>query len=299
MTLMLNEGCEDCTGKDWTRADLSQSRLNTWLDCRQKYTYQYIERLERQNKVFLPQGQIVHHALEVFINDHQKGLNPPIDYYLMEMETMWITEIEKGSLYDNNGNQLTEKQTEGALNDCKRWVTNFIIAVQEGDFTDYDLTKVVAAELDVRRQIPGTDFYLRGKIDWVVDMSGPTAKLADLKTASTHWMGAWTQNKADTQLQATTYGWISGLPLEFTYVVLYKTKEGEKPKIETHVTRRDQRDYSMLETTVRSFLRDTNYPSHEGFEPFPQTDGGTKYAHCGKLCDFKTQCKEQFFSHEE
>jgi len=291
----MSDGTEDCTGKPWTRADLSQSRIGTWKDCKLKYHFQYIERLARKNKVFFPQGQVVHYAIEKLIDDHQKGLNPPVDYYLMELETMWQTEIEKGELYDNKGKKLTAKQVEKALADCKRWVSNFIIAVQNGDFKDYDLKKVKAAELDIRRQIPGTNLYVRGKVDWVEQMNGSAAKMADLKTASTHWMGAWTQNKADIQLQATTYGWIAGIPLEFTYVVIYKTDEGKDPKFETLVTRRDERDYVVFMNMVQAFLRDTNYQNgHDGFTPYPEPEP-TKYGHCGKLCDFKDECYKRYY----
>ena len=38
--------------------------------------------------------------------------------------------------------------------------------------------------------------FIRGKIDWVIDLEGDVARLADLKTASTHWMGQWSDTKA-------------------------------------------------------------------------------------------------------
>ena len=68
----------------------------------------------------------------------------------------------------------------------------------------------------------GPETFVRGYIDWVVDVDGPVAKLADLKTANPNPRWGWSDNKANAQLQATAYGYLTGKTTEFDYIVIPK-----------------------------------------------------------------------------
>ena len=116
----------------------------------------------------------------------------------MKMEECWLDELSKegGEIYDNKGNILTTMQLSKALAECERWFTMYYMAAKNNEIPDFDPSCVKETELDIMREVVHykhgpLGVSLRGKVDWAIDLDGPVAKLADLKTASTHWMGRW------------------------------------------------------------------------------------------------------------
>ena len=120
---------------------------------------------------------------------------------------------------------------------------------------------------------------IRGKIDWVIDLDGDVARLADLKIASTHWMGQWSDTKASSQLQATAYGYAIGT-LDFSSdMVIPKASAKDAPstKLEHYRTKRGEKHYAALEDIVWNFIQQTDVLNdYENFTPFPNPDP-TKY----------------------
>ena len=291
-------------GMKWKNIHLSPSKIGTWLTCTMMFYYNYIRRIPRKSKVFFPQGTVIHYAVELLQNDLAAGKEPDYDYYLMKMEECWLDELSKegGEIYDNKGNILTTMQLSKALAECERWFTMYYMAAKNNEIPDFDPSCVKETELDIMREVVHykhgpLGVSLRGKVDWAIDLDGPVAKLADLKTASTHWMGRWGQAKADAQLQCTTYGYITGKDTEFSYVVIPKASEKDKntTKIEHYKTSRNKHHYMKLEDVVYNFLIQTDVlNNYEGFVPYPNPKPSATQ-HCDKLCDFKQICfKENF-----
>ena len=137
--------------------------------------------------------------------------------------------------------------------------------------------------------------FIRGKIDWVIDLEGDVARLADLKTASTHWMGQWSDTKASSQLQATAYGYAIGKPLDFSYVVIPKAdaKSAPSTKVEHYRTQRGETHYAGLEDPMWNFIQQTDVlNNYANFVPYANPDP-SKYSHCNKLCDYKGCVQER------
>jgi len=291
-------------GMQWKLIDLSPSKLGVWITCPAKFDYQYIKRLTRQTKIFFPQGTVVHYGAEVFLKDYTVGKNLDLDYYLLKMEGCWLDEIDKarGEIYDGKGNLLTESNLKFHFKECERWFEIFFGAVVEGKIKDFDPKTVKEIELDLMREVihykhGPLGVNIRGRIDWAIDLEGEIAKLADLKTASTHWMGRWSSIKADAQLQATCYGYVTGKDLEFSYVIIPKVGEKDRgtAKIEHYKTTRNKRDYMILEDIVYNFIKSTDvHNNYDGFVPYPNPSPSL-HKHCTKLCDFQEQCYKDYF----
>ena len=66
-------------------------------------------------------------------------------------------------------------------------------------------------------------------------------------------------------------------------------------RLEHYRTKRGEKHYAALEDIVWNFIQQTDVLNdYENFTPFPNPDP-TKYAHCGKLCDYKDACKKEYF----
>ena len=131
-------------------------------------------------------------------------------------------------LFSKKGFEMTELQKQQALDEAKYWFSGFYDALQDGGTIDgFDPRSVTETEVDAIRQVDwgpegGPETFVRGYIDWVVDVDGPVAKLADLKTSNPNPRWGWSDNKANAQLQATAYGYMTGKPTEFDYIVIPK-----------------------------------------------------------------------------
>lgn len=290
-------------GERWRNPHISPSKLSVWLKCTAAFDFHYIRRLPRKNKVFFPQGTAVHLGVELLNQDLHAGRKTDFDYYVLKMEEVWNKEIERGGkLHDSKNNVIPVEKYEYHFNEVVRWFKIYFDAAVAGQVPGFDPTTVKETELDVMRRVIHREHgdlgvYIRGKIDWVIDLDGDVARLADLKTASTHWMGQWSATKASSQLQATAYGYAIGKPLDFSYMVIPKASAKDAPstKLEHYRTKRNDKHYAALEDIVWNFIQQTDVLNdYENFTPFPNPDP-TKYAHCGKLCDYKDACKKEYF----
>ena len=293
-------------GMRWKNTHISPSKLNTWLTCPMMFYYNYIRRIARQSKVFFPQGTAVHYGVELLNNDLAAGKTPDRDYYLMKMEECWLDEVsrEGGEIFDFKGNMLTTKQISSAYTDCERWFDIYFDAAITNDIPNFDAASVVETEIDIMREVVHhkegpLGVSLRGRVDWVIDLDNDIAKLADLKTASTHWMGRWSEGKANTQLQATAYGYITGKDLDFSYVIIPKASEKDAPntKVEHYKTYRNENHYMRLEDIVFNFIRETDVLNdYNGFTPYCRVKPtSSPNSHCDNLCDFKAVCAKENF----
>lgn len=288
----------------WDRSHISPSKLSVWMKCPASYWYQYVQRVPRQSKVFFPQGTTVHLGVELLHNALAAGETPDAAVIQMKMEQCWLDEVEKAQsgVFDNKGNRLSPFQLETAYAECERWYSVYERNILEHTIPDFNPLDVKETEVDAMREVIHRDHgplgvAVRGRIDWVMDLSGETARLGDLKTASTHWMGQWAEAKAHGQLQATAYGYITGKPLDFSYVIIPKVKahEAHDAKVEHYKTTRNGHHYLRFEDIIYNFLRQTDVlNNHAGFVPYAANDP-SKYTHCSKLCDFKEQCGKDFF----
>lgn len=291
-------------GERWQNTHISPSKLNVWLRCPASFYFHYIRRLPRQNKVFFPQGTAVHLGVELLNNDLNAGKTPDYDFYVMKMEEVWDDEINRGGkLHDSKGNPIPVEKHAYHFSEVERWFKIYYDAAVAGQVPDFDPASVKETELDVMRRVVhpvhgDLGVFIRGKIDWVIDLEGDVARLADLKTASTHWMGQWSETKASAQLQATAYGYAIGKPLDFSYMVIPKASAKEAPstRLEHYRTKRGEGHYARLEDLVWNFVQQTDVLNdYENFVPYANPEP-SKYSHCGKLCDYKDACKKEFFS---
>ena len=181
------------------------------------------------------------------------------------MDDVWQDELHQnnGKFFDFKGNLLTPAQLEHSFNECARWFGMYYRAAKAGSIPDFDATSVKETELDLMREVIHPEHgplgvSVRGKIDWVIDLDGPVARLADLKTASTSWMARWGAPKADGQLQATAYGYASGKPR----LLLRRHPQGE----------RDAHKAPPLNTTAHSGMSDTTACSRTQCSTVRSTD---------------------------
>jgi len=289
-------------GMPWKLPDISPSKLGTWLTCPMKFYYNYIRRIPRKSKIFFPQGTVVHYAVELLHNDLAAGKTLDKEYYLMKMEECWLDEVERerGEIYDNKGNLLNEKNLKFHFKETERWFDVYFEAVENNTIPNFDPASVKETEIDLLREVVHhtegpLGVNIRGKIDWVIDLDSDVAKLADLKTASTHWMGRWSKIKADAQLQATCYGYLTGKDCDFSYVIVPKVSEKDRAKaaIEHYQTKRTSKDYIALEDIVLNFVKQTDVlNNYKDFVPYCNPSP-TMYSHCNRLCDFTELCYEE------
>ncbi|MBU02552.1 MAG: hypothetical protein CME55_04585 [Halieaceae bacterium] len=290
-------------GKRWQNNHISPSKLNVWLKCPAAFWFHYIKRLPRKNKVFFPQGTAVHFGVEILNKDLNMGKTPDYDYYVLKMEEVWNEEIERGGeLFDSKDNEIAPSRYAYHFNEVERWFKIYFDAAKRGAVPDFDPASVIETELDVMRRVihpvhGDLGVFIRGKIDWVIDLESDVARLADLKTASTHWMGQWSETKASSQLQATAYGYAVGKDLDFSYMVIPKASAKDAPstRLEHYRTKRGATQYAKLEDLIYNFVQQTDVlNNYEGFVPYPNPDP-SKYKHCNKLCDYKAACQKEFF----
>ena len=138
----------------------------------------------------------------------------------------------------------------------------------------------------------------------MVDVDGPVARLADLKTSNPNARWGWSDNKADAQLQATAYGYMTGKPTEFDYIIIPKeevfTASGmrknsvKESKPYRAKTVRTKLHYDAFINRLRAFVRDTDlHNDYQNFKPWPNQKP-TNYGWCDQLCDFKDECRAHY-----
>jgi len=292
----------------WEKNHISPSKLSTWTDCQMKFWFRYVQGLRKPPKIWLPQGTAVHIGVEDLLEDLPKGNLKPLEEYTFRAREQWEQECAKSGVYTGKGDLMTGEALERAFDDAMYWLQGFYDAVKDGGLIDgFDVREVAETEIDAIREVkwPGGwdlgELYVRGKIDWVVATDGPVARLADLKTASPSF--GWDPSKAHSQVQATAYGFLTGKPTTFDYIVIPKeskyTKSGnlrDNPKKATPyriATKRHEFHYEMLMHQLRDFvLLSDVHNDYANFHPFPNHTPGKWGSWCGHLCDFQAECRK-------
>ena len=168
----------------WDKTHISPSKLSTWTDCQMKFWFRYVQGLRKPPKIWLPQGTAVHIGVEDLLEDLPKGTLKPLEEYTLRAREQWDAECAKSGVYTGKGDLMTEEALERAFDDAMYWLQGFYDAVKDGGLIDgFDVREVRETEIDAIREVKwpeGWDLgelHVRGKIDWVVDTSGPVARL--------------------------------------------------------------------------------------------------------------------------
>lgn len=299
-------------GQRWQKNHISPSKLDLWSKCSAAFWFRYVMGIRKPGKVWLPQGTAVHAGVEHLLNDLSAGVERDKEYYELMAEMAWEEQVEKanGTVYSKKGFEMTESQKTQAIDEAKHWFNGFYDALQDGGTIDgFDPRTVTETEVDAIRQVDwgpegGPETYVRGYIDWVVDVSGPVAKLADLKTSNPNPRWGWSDNKANAQLQATAYGYMTGKVTEFDYIIIPKQElytatgmdKRDKKKVVPYraKTVRTQLHYDAFISRLRAFVRDTDlHNDYKNFKPWPNQKA-TNYGWCDNLCDYKEECQAHF-----
>lgn len=306
------EGLQLANGRRWENNHISPSKLDLWSKCSAAFWFRYVMRIRKPGKVWLPQGTAVHAGVEHLLNDLSAGIQRDKEYYELMAEVAWDEQVERsnGIVYDKKGNPMNSIQVTSAIEEAKYWFNGFYDAMQDnGTIEGFDPRTVTETEVDAIREVDwgpegGPETYIRGYIDWVVDTSGPIAKLADLKTSNPNRRWGWSDKKADGQLQATAYGYLAGKPTDFDYIIIPKeeifTASGARKNNPTPVrpyratTRRTEVHYEAFLNRLRAFVRDTDlHNNYADFKPWPNQKP-TNYGWCDQLCDYKEECQAHF-----
>ena len=263
-------------GQRWQKNHISPSKLDLWSKCSAAFGFRYVMGIRKPGKVRLPQGTAVHAGVEHLLNDLGAGVNRDKEYYELMAEMAWEEQVEKakGIVLSKKGWEMTDSQKERAVEEAKYWFSGFYDSLKDGGTIDgFDPRTVTETEVDAIRQVEwgpegGPETYVRGYIDWVIDVNGPVAKLADLKTSNPNPRWGWSDAKANATLQATAYGYLTGKPTEFDYIIIPKqelftaggaTKREIKPVIPYRAkTVRTKLHYDAFLNRLRSFVRDTD-----------------------------------------
>jgi len=305
-------------GLRWQANHISPSKLALWSSCSAAFWFRYILKVKKAGKVWLPQGTAVHAGVEHLLNDLNAGVTRDKEYYQLMAELAWEEQVErsKGIVYakknDFAGNavEMNDAQIANAIEETKYWFDGFYNSLQDGGTIDgFDPRTVTETEVDAIRQVDwgpegGPETYVRGYIDWVVDTSGPVAHLADLKTSNPNRRWGWSDSKADAMLQATAYGYMTGKPTEFDYIIIPKedifTAGGARKATVNPVvpyrarTVRHQLHYDAFINRLRAFVRDTDlHNDYQDFKPWPNQKP-TNYGWCDNMCDYKKECQAHF-----
>lgn len=293
----------------WQKNHISQSKLDLFNKCQLAWWFRYVQKIRSPSKLWLPQGSSVHVGVENYLDDLKKGEVKDLTNYLLFMEMYW--DENSDDVRNKDGSVMTPEEKYRALRDAQYWFQGFYeSATRSGNNLDgFDLTQVQGTEVEMMRKVDwgdrsGPEIYLRGKIDMVLDLDGPVAKLADLKTSSPNKSYAWTPDKARRKIQATAYGYIVGKPVEFDYLVLPKesrfTKRGAEVKEPASVipykvtTTRSEIDYEMFLNNLHDFVQTVDLENdYAGFRPYPTGMIDPKWgdAWCGQLCDYQEECR--------
>jgi hypothetical protein len=308
----MSDGLKKADGLRWQKNHISPSKLDLWSRCSAAFWFRYVLGIKKPGRVWLPQGTAVHAGVEHLLNDLAAGITRDKEYYELMAEMAWDEQIARsnGIVYGKKGGQMTKTQIDNAIEETKYWFNGFYTSLQdEGTIDGFDPRTVTETEVDAIRQVDwgpegGPETYVRGYIDWVVDTSGPVAQLADLKTSNPNRRWGWSDSKADAMLQATAYGYMTGKPTDFDYIIIPKedifTAGGARKATPNPVTpyrartTRHQLHYDAFINRLRAFVRDTDlHNDYQDFKPWPNQKP-TNYGWCDQLCDYKEECQKHY-----
>lgn len=292
----------------WQNNHISQSKLDLFNKCQLAWWFRYVQKIRKPSKLWLPQGSATHVGVENFLDDLKGDGVKDLTHYLLLMEMYW--DENSDLILNKDGVEMTAEEKYRALQDAQHWFRGFYENThKDPTIGGLDLREVTGTEVEMMRKVDwgdrdGPEIYVRGKIDMVLDLDGPVAKLADLKTSSPNKSYAWTPDKARRKIQATAYGYIVGKPVEFDYIVLPKesrfTKRGNDVKEPAQVvpyrvtTTRNEVDYEMFLNNLHDFVKTVDLENeYAGFRPYATGLIDPKWGNdwCGQLCDYKEECE--------
>lgn len=250
---------------------LSASHLTLYLTCSLKFRFQYIDKLPRltksANQVF---GLAMHAALQWLHVELKKGRKAPLDEVLRVYEADWHAQTLPGSevLY-NDGDSPDVFLVKG-----KELLGRY--------YADYIPDGVQAAELRFQLPLinPETGEVLDVPILGFIDLIEADGTLVDFKNSAR----TMPIHDLPDNLQLTVYSWayetlFGKPPKDVKLVNLVRTKS---PKIETHITGREQGDYARLFAIGKEVLKAVE---HEVFLP-------NRGCFMCKDCEYDQDCRE-------
>ena len=176
---------------------ISYTQLSTYLDCPLKYCFQYVEQIPWP---FKPEGLVfgtgIHQALEHFYTGKKEGRDVPFDEILALYDAAWEKESSENKIQFKNGNtpEILHATAESMLKTFMDTVRPGTIRGVEQPFS----VDLVNPDTSEKLDIP-----LTGRIDLIEERDGHIY-IVDQKTA----LKAYTQEKADTDLQLTAYAYV-------------------------------------------------------------------------------------------
>lgn len=93
--------------------NLSVSKVKTFLSCKKKYKYQYIDKLPRKDQDFFTFGSFCHNVLELFHNEYIKGCDLPYNITLSKS-------------YKESYIKYKDKMTEDMKKECWELFNNYL-----------------------------------------------------------------------------------------------------------------------------------------------------------------------------
>jgi RecB family exonuclease len=253
---------------------ISFNQVRTFLQCPQKYFFQYVRGMEWEFiPEYFPFGRAIHKAVEGFyrhVAEHGEKL--PIDIFLETFRKAWKFSLTEKIRFKENP-EVLENMGINLLEVFHREVhPNRIIGVE------------IPFSVEMTDRVTGETLpcQLVGIFDLIETDEDGNPVVVELKTGKKRF----TEDQLDLDFQATLYGYaLKQMGYSTTkdetlirFDLLLKTK---KPDLEKYFTIRNGKHYLQALTTIKKILRAIE---KEAF--FPITGW-----HCSD-CPFQTTCQE-------
>ncbi len=151
---------------------LSVSKTKTFLDCKKKYNFTYIQKLPRKDRDFHIFGKFVHKVLEEFHKSYIDGSQIPFHIEMKKCYNLGIEEFK---------DSLTEDQKKECFDICKRYLEMLSKQKKEGTLPTF-----LAAEktFNINIEIPDKNglVILNGFIDRIQIDKDNVLHVCDYKT---------------------------------------------------------------------------------------------------------------------
>lgn len=213
---------------------LSASALSLYISCSLKFRFQYVDRLPRlfrsSNQVF---GTAMHAALEWLHKELRNLRKPPLDEILRVFEADWHAQLVDGDI------RFEDDDPAALVVKGKQLLSRYYAEA-------IPVSGVKAAELAFQLPLvnPETGEVLPAPVRGYIDLVEADGTVTEFKNS------ARTMPVTDLpdNVQLTTYAWAYDTlfgkpPKDVKLVNLVRTKT---PKIETHLTGREPKDYVRL-----------------------------------------------------
>jgi len=294
----------------WEKTDISPSKLKVFMDCPQKYKFQYVDRLPRSNGAASLQGSSLH---KVFLEEFLAGGVDDLAFLLEMMADDLRHRLNTQDPRDYKTKlPLNEAEKFDAILDLKVWAEGLLQAIQLGADNYGNPLKLPGVETT---EVEGcTELYLPGleasiRLRGYIDLVFEDGSIGDLKLASDYWKAIWTLGKAITEYQPAMYAKMLGAKT-FRYLIVDKKKDrsgrANAPAVRTIDYEVTDKDFQRLVQDLEYFVKTAdllNDHKNGHFPPIPEYNGQTRdtagkpeVQFCGKLCDFKEQCYNAHFA---